>query len=301
MVYLNDTTLNSEVGVRILTERKLKHREGRLSRAVSWKAGSVPRDSGPRTISHTLYLCECWLLLLGTKVQQQFRFLLPCSVLLPPGEGNGTPLQYSCLENPMDGGAWWAAVHGVTKRQTQLSDFTFTCHFHALQKEMAIHSSVLAWRIPGRGEPGGLPSMGSQSRTRLKRLSSSILLLKGNALLEAWLNQWGEGREKFWDEMMLKWGQEPTPLRLRTDRLFHGLPRWCWWWRIRLSMQETEETRVWSLDQEDALEKQMATCSSILGENSMDRGAWQATVHGLEKIRTQLSTCACRLFHSKGK
>ena len=89
----------------------------------------------------------------------------------------------------MDGGAWWAAVHGVTKRQTQLSDFTFTCHFHALQKEMAIHSSVLAWRIPGRGEPGGLPSMGSQSRTRLKRLSSSILLLKGNALLEAWLNQ----------------------------------------------------------------------------------------------------------------
>ena len=77
------------------------------------------------------------------------------------GEGNGTPLQYSCLENPMDGGAWWAAVHGVAKSRTQLSDFTFTFHFHALEKEMATHSSVLAWRIPGRGEPGRLPSMGS--------------------------------------------------------------------------------------------------------------------------------------------
>ena len=77
------------------------------------------------------------------------------------GEGNGTPLQYSCLENPMDGGAWWAAVHGVTKSPTQLSDFTFTFHFHALEKEMATHSSVLAWRIPGTGEPGGLLPMGS--------------------------------------------------------------------------------------------------------------------------------------------
>ena len=76
------------------------------------------------------------------------------------GEGNGTPLQYSCLENPMDRWAWWAAVHGVAKRRTRLSDFTFTFHFHALEKEMATHSSVLAWRIPGTGEPGGLPSMG---------------------------------------------------------------------------------------------------------------------------------------------
>ena len=76
-------------------------------------------------------------------------------------EGNGTPLQYSCLENPMDRGAWWAAVHGVTKSRTRLSDFTFTFHFHALEKEMATHSSVLAWRIPGMTEPGGLPSMGS--------------------------------------------------------------------------------------------------------------------------------------------
>ena len=73
----------------------------------------------------------------------------------------GTPLLYSCLENPMDGGAWWAAVHGVAKSQTRLSDLTFTFHCHALEKEMATHSSVLAWRIPGTGEPGGLPSMGS--------------------------------------------------------------------------------------------------------------------------------------------
>ena len=76
------------------------------------------------------------------------------------GEGNGTTLQYSCLENPMDGGAWWAAVHGVAKSWIRLSDFTLTFHFHALEKEMATHSSVLAWRIPGTGEPGGLPSMG---------------------------------------------------------------------------------------------------------------------------------------------
>ena len=77
------------------------------------------------------------------------------------GEGNGTPLQYCCLENPMDGGAWKAAVHGVAEGQTQLSNFTFTFHFHALEKEMAPHSSVIAWRIPGTEEPGGLPSMGS--------------------------------------------------------------------------------------------------------------------------------------------
>ena len=75
------------------------------------------------------------------------------------GKGNGNPLQYSCLENPMDGGAWWAVVHGVAKSWTQLSDFTF--YFHALEKEMATHSSVFACRIPGMGEPGGLLSMGS--------------------------------------------------------------------------------------------------------------------------------------------
>ena len=99
------------------------------------------------------------------------------TIIVNWGEGNGTPLQYSCLENPMDmdGIAWWAAVHRVVRSQTRLSDFTFTFHFHALEKEMATHSSVLAWRIPGTGEhssvpawripgtgePGGLPSLGS--------------------------------------------------------------------------------------------------------------------------------------------
>ena len=86
-------------------------------------------------------------------------FLATC--MYPFGKGNGTPLQYSCLENPMNGGAWWAAVHGVTRSRTRLSDFTLFFHFHALEKEMLTHSSVLAWRIPGTGEPGGLPSVGS--------------------------------------------------------------------------------------------------------------------------------------------
>ena len=77
------------------------------------------------------------------------------------GEGNGSPFQCSCLENPGDGGAWWAEVHGVAKSWTRLADFTFTSHLHALEKEMAAHSSVLAWRIPGTGEPGEPPSVGS--------------------------------------------------------------------------------------------------------------------------------------------
>ena len=85
------------------------------------------------------------------------------------GEGNGTPLQHSCLENPMDGGAWWAAVHGVAKSQRQLSDFPFTFNFPALEKEMATHSSVLAWRIPGTGGAWWAAVSGvAQSWTRLK-------------------------------------------------------------------------------------------------------------------------------------
>ena len=86
-----------------------------------------------------------------------FHFSLLCI-----GEGNGNPLQCSCLENPRDGGAWWASVNGVAQSQTRLSDFSFTFHFYALEKEMTTHSSVLAWRIPGTEEPGGLPSMGSR-------------------------------------------------------------------------------------------------------------------------------------------
>ena len=104
------------------------------------------------------------------------------------GEGNGTPLQYSCLENPMDGGAWWATVHGVAKSRTRPSDFNFTLCFHALEKEMATHSSILAWRIPGTGKPGWAAVYGvAQSRTRLKRLSSSSSSMrhsKGNLQVE---------------------------------------------------------------------------------------------------------------------
>ena len=77
------------------------------------------------------------------------------------GEGDGSSLQYFCLENPVDGGAWWAAVHGVAKSQARLRDFTFTSHFHALEKEAAAHSSTPAWKIPWTEEPGGLQSMGS--------------------------------------------------------------------------------------------------------------------------------------------
>ena len=94
----------------------------------------------------------------GGGLWRVFHIYCYCGVI---GEGNGNPLQYSCLENPMNRGAWSAAVHGVARSRTRLSDFTFTFHFHALEKEMATHSSVLDWRIPGTGEPGGLPSMGS--------------------------------------------------------------------------------------------------------------------------------------------
>ena len=91
-----------------------------------------------------------------SRTQFHFHFSLSCI-----GEGNGNPLQCSSLENPRDRGAWWADIYGVAQSWTRLSDFTFTFHFHALEKEMATHSNVLAWRILGTEEPGGLPSMGS--------------------------------------------------------------------------------------------------------------------------------------------
>ena len=119
------------------------------------KLEETERISFPRTSKKTFQDRRCWFISLQWKVICKFlnQYF---------GEGNGTALQHSCLENPMDGGAWWwAAVHGVAKSRTQLSDFTFTFHFHALEKEMATHSSVLAWRIPGTGQPGGLLSMGS--------------------------------------------------------------------------------------------------------------------------------------------
>ena len=104
----------------------------------------------------SFFKCELFIFTFGS---WSHSFLL--SLIPSMGEGNGNPLQYSCLENPMGRGAWYAALYGVAKNQTWLSDFTFTFHFHALEKDMATHSSVLAWRIPGIGEPGGLLSVGS--------------------------------------------------------------------------------------------------------------------------------------------
>ena len=95
----------------------------------------------------------------GKKIHLQCRSSIP-GLGRSPGEGNGNPLQYPCLENPMDRGPGGLQSMGSQSR-TRLSDFTFTFHFHALEKEMATHSSILASRIPGTGEPGGLPSMGS--------------------------------------------------------------------------------------------------------------------------------------------
>ena len=125
------------------------------SEGVSWRKSATHTFSSlntPPSWTHRSHLCQ---------VCQVVALLLLKSASARLGEGNGTVLQYSYLENPTDGGAWWAAVHGVAKSRARLSDSTFTFHFHALEKEMATHSSVLAWRIPGTGEPGGLLSMRS--------------------------------------------------------------------------------------------------------------------------------------------
>ena len=121
------------------------------------------RSGNPCILLCTVYSVQCKLVHSHGKQHEGFSKKLKIELPYDPefGEGNGTPLQYSCLENPMDGGTWWAAVCGIAKSRTRLNDFTFTFHFPASEKEMATHSSVLAWRIPGTGEPRGLPSMGS--------------------------------------------------------------------------------------------------------------------------------------------
>ena len=111
--------------------------------------------------------------LLGWKVTSCFVFV---NTVITYGEGNGTSLQYSCLENPMGGGAWWAEVHEVARSRTRLSDFTFTFHFRALEKEMATHSSVLAWRIPGTGEPGGLLSVGLHRVGHFLKIKNRVII-----------------------------------------------------------------------------------------------------------------------------
>ena len=160
------------------------------------------------------------------------------------GEGNGTLLQYSCLENPMDGGAWWPAIHGVVKSRTRLSDFTFTFHFHALEKEMATHSSVLAWRIPGTGEPGGLPSMGSH------RVGHDWSDFAAAAAVHPGFAGGSDGKESACN------AGDPgsIPGAGRSPGEGNGYPLQC-------------------------------SCLEI----PMDRGAWQTTVHGVEKSQTWLS------------
>ena len=128
-------------------------------RPLAVKAQSQKHWTNMKVLSHFLSVKQSHIL--SRYCTGKHRDRLQTIPILVNGEGDGTPLQYSCLENPMDGGAWQAAVHGVAQGRTQLSNFTFTFHSHALEKEMATHSSVLAWRIPGTGEPGGLPSMGS--------------------------------------------------------------------------------------------------------------------------------------------
>ena len=116
------------------------------------KKGSSKECSNYHTIALISHTSKVILKILQARLQQYMNRERPdvqTGFRKGRGTGEGTPLQYSCLENPMDGGAWWAAVHGVAKSRTRLSDFTFTFHFHALVKEMATRSSVLAWRIPG--------------------------------------------------------------------------------------------------------------------------------------------------------
>ena len=104
-------------------------------------------------MNHTIIIITVIIIIINTE-ELMYKYIYVCTwkyiyihlytYILTYGEGNGTPLQYSCLENPMDGGAWSAEVHGVAKSRTRLSNFAFTSHFHALEKEMATHSSVLA-------------------------------------------------------------------------------------------------------------------------------------------------------------
>ena len=167
-------------------------------------------------------------------------------LLVSLGEGNGTPLGSSCLENPMDGGAWWAAVHGVAKSRTQLSDFTFTFHFHALEKEMATHSSVLAWRIPGTGELGGLPSTGSHrvghdwSDLAIVSLTSVFLcgLYINVCYSSLWNSEWQGSQQSVQFSCSAVsdslWPQEPQharhPCPLPTPRVHPNpcpLSQWC--------------------------------------------------------------------------
>ena len=173
------------------------------------------------------------------------------------GEGHGTPLQSSCRENPMDGGAWWAAVHGVTRSQTCLSDFTFTFHFRALEKEMATHCSVLAWRLPGTGEPRGLPSMGSHI------VGHDWSGLAAAAAVHTPI-------------YTFSWKCSTDPHKFDPIYSLHFLLTFPLVLAFLVAqmvkcLSATWETQVQSLGREDPLEKEMATHSSTLGKSHEQR------------------------------
>ena len=145
----------------------------------------------------------------------------------------------------MGGGAWWAAVHGVAKSRTRLSDFTFTFHFHALEKEMATHSSVLSWRIPGTAEPGGLPSMGSH---RVRHDWSDL------AAAEEIVGSDGEERmvKKTFPAVWINKKCHSHLLFLASKCEWGLLKLWSWgccyppWWLLRSwGMWEIKTTRCW--------------------------------------------------------
>ena len=154
-----------------------------------------------------------------------------------PGEGSGTPLQYSCLENPLGGGAWWAAVCGVAKRWTRLSDFTFPFHFHALEKAMATHASVLAWRIPGTGEPGGLPSMGSH-RVRHDWSDLAAAAAECPQAIHKKRKLQGVLQNRRWGNISLSQKELPFPPQRKYASLVVQMVE---------HLSAMQETRVWSL------------------------------------------------------
>ena len=142
------------------------------------------------------------------------------SFMFKAGEGNGTSLQYSCLENLTDRGAWQAAVRGVAGSRTRLSNFTFTFHFHALEKEMATHSSVLAWRIPGMGEPGGLQSIWGRTESDTTEATQQQQHVQGIILDTQALRQHGTPHQEliFGCSIHVGWGKL---LNLSKSQFYH--------------------------------------------------------------------------------